>query len=164
MKRIMIPTISQPDVPNVNQFVYSKKVWYDFITTLEGKDIRIPLILNQNTDYLQDGVPYDKIIGYVTKLSNTYVIADLIDYEERLKDNPLAIDLINEYINRIHTGKIKAYMNYLADMQIEPDMAFRYVDKIYSIIYFHLGNANPRDMRPFEFDPTKIKRHNKKRK
>lgn len=152
MKRIMIPTISQPDVPNANQVVYSKKVWYDFIATLEGKDIRIPLVLNQSIDYLQDGVPYDKIIGYVTKLSNTYVIADLIGYEERLKDNPLAIDLINEY------------MNYLGDIQIEPDMALTYVDKICSIIYFHLGNADPHDMRPFEFDPTKIKRHNKKRK
>lgn len=164
MKRIMIPTITQPDTPNVNNVIYSKDVWNKYIESIDNGNLMIPLTLSQEVSYLIDGVPYDKIIGWVNRVADTYVIATLIDYEERLKDHPLTIDMINEYIIRIQDGKIKAYMNYYGDVQIESDMACRYISRIHRIAYFHLGNADPHDMRPFEFNPTKIKRHNKKRK
>lgn len=164
MKRIMIPTISQPDIPNVNNVIYSKDIWHKYIESIDNGNLQIPLTLEQNNIWCDEGVPYDKVIGWVNRVANTYVIATLIDYEERFKDHPLIIDMINEYINKIHNGKIKAYMNYYASIQYRVSTHHAYANEINEIFYFHLGNADPHDMRPFEFDLTKIKRHNKKRK
>lgn len=170
MKRIMVPTVTQPGVPNVNGLVYDYPVWHDFIrNSTNGGYTKIPVTIGQCIVHNTQGcIPFEQIIGYVSIISDKYVIVDFIDYEKRFEDHPLAIAFIDCLVDRIHKGDIKAYMNYICDIDIEPSMACRYVSKIYNIINFYPYHADPRGYSPLEFSTEElgvyVEKRNRKRK
>lgn len=148
MKRIMIQTISKPDIPNVNNVVYTRNVWNEFISSIpEGEYKKIPITIEKNDEWCKTGIPRQKIIGFTSKITDTYIIVDLLD---SVFENDEITAIMNRVANMINAGDLKAYMNYFGDINQEPNMAHKYVDKILGIFYFNIGRADPHDMRPVE--------------
>lgn len=150
MKRIMIPTITQPDVPNVNNVVYPRNVFIKAVSDAASSEYKIPFTLGPIEKFAETSViiPTDKILGYVSVIRDTYIIVDLIDYEEVYKDHPMTVYFIDKCIRGIHEGDFKAYMNYIANVDRQPNMAHTYIDNIVRICYFNLGHSDPRDLSP----------------
>lgn len=154
MRRIMIPTLTQPDDPNVNNVVYTRDVWNKYICSMrETHCSSVPVTIEQNPEWCKIGIPTNKIIGCTSVISDKYIIVDLL--EDKYKNDKLAAAVINKTVNMINEGEVKAYMNYMADIDHEPNMAHIYIEKIHKIIYFHLGRSNPRDHRPIELKIAK---------
>ena len=138
MKRALIPTITRPDIPNVNGIIYSTEVWKDFIDQLEG--IRIPLTTRKDSNWRTTGVPIYEIIGYVSNIIDSHIVVDLLD---SVNISESTAKMIDTCIDMINSNSVKAYMEYVAEINHEPDMAYQYIDKIYRIDYFYLGHPDP---------------------
>ena len=145
MTRILIPTMTKPDIPDINGCVYSKDVWRKCVLDIRSR----AMIDNHSIRLTEDGyggeymmdfarrglyIPPDVDMGHVSVLRDDYIIADIYD-EYRYR----------KIINAIHNGDIKAYMNYLAKVDHAKDDAYSYATDIY-IMYFALGPAIPVDV------------------
>lgn len=141
MKRITIPTITHPDESDANGFIYSKKVWNDFIDELPD-GIKIPLTTRTNKNWCLTGIPISEIVGYVSDIDDAHITVDFVCYDG-IPENTTKI--INTCIDMINNDSVKAYMEYVADIDHKPDMAYQYIHKIRYIMYFYLGYSDPRD-------------------
>ena len=151
MKRVLVHTMTQSGVRNVNGYVYTKDAFES--VKERSKNKRIPVIFGPVGCFDFDSIPFGKIIGYATKIEDDYIIMDFIDYETRLAGNELAIAYIDGCINYIHNDKVKAYMSYMINGyhfdHCQP------ITNINRIAFFYLGSTDPNDI-TIKLDPSKF--------
>ena len=129
-KEYTLLTLTRSDVPNVNNVVYPKKVFEDFIK--ENKDEIengcIKLTIEDETEKIKEGytsvntVKLDKVIGNVRNIEDGKITVSVPEDKSELLDN-----LLNE--------NFKPGMRYIANMDKTDHQK---VEKIHKIISYDM--------------------------